>query len=164
MIKNIRKINVLVCGILLFSFVVSCSKVEINTPCMLADCYLNEIFSENDIKNIAMLRVGYVAVVDSREQDAEDYRRENFEETTFKPLTEKQKNDIENSYIRLNGKITKFEITGYYGNYNGRYVVEVDVRTEGEEVVTSVEKIIVANIFLGFIGASHEIYVCELDA
>ena len=159
--RLVKSIISLCFALVFFTLAASCSTEKINVPCVLTDLYLDGILSENDIKNVAAHRVGYVAIVSSKEQETEDYRKQDFEKTSFAPLTDEQKASVKADYEERRGKVSEFEVTGYYGNYNGRYVVEVYRKSEGEEVVTSVEKLIVASVYLGFIGASHEIYVWQ---
>lgn len=49
----------------------------------------------------------------------------------------------------------------YYGVYNDRYIMEVSYLIEGVAYTPSVEKIIVANIYLGYIGSQSMIYVWQ---
>lgn len=161
MIKRFKRIVAVVCTCLLFMFSTACSYEKINTRCALTDCYLDGVFTENDIKNIAALRVGYVAIVKSLEQKTEDYRKINFKETSFDPLTDEQKTEIKSDYEKLHEgmKMTEFKITGYYGNYNGKYVVEIKAKWEGYLHHTSIEKVIVANVYLGYIDAAYEFFI-----
>ena len=166
MVKRLEKLVAIVCVCLLFMFANACSYEKINTPCSLTDCYLDGIFTENDIKNIAALRVGYVAIVKSREQDEEDYRKIDFKATSFDPLTDEQKARIKSDYEKLHEgmKMTEFKIAGYYGNYNGRYVVEIKAEWEGYLHFTYVKKTIVANVYLGYIGPPYEFFIWQPTA
>ena len=163
MVKRLEKLVAIVCVCLLFMLATACSYEKINTRCALTDCYLDGIFTENDIQNIAALRVGYVAIVKSLEQDTEDYRKIDFKETSFDPLTDEQKAKIKSDYEKLHEgmKMTEFKIAGYYGNYNGRYVVELTAEWEGYSHLTSVEKVIVANVYLGYIDAAYEFFIWQ---
>lgn len=163
MIKRLCKLVAVICAVSLFMLATACSYEKINTRCALTDCYLDGIFTENDIKNIAALRVGYVAIVKSLVQDTEDYRKINFKETSFDPLTDEQKDKIKSDYEKLHEgmKMTEFKIAGYYGNYNGRYVVELTADWEGYLHLTSVTKVIVANVYLGYMGAAYEFFVWQ---
>lgn len=163
MVKRLEKFVAIVCVCLLFMFANACSYEKINTPCSLTDCYLDGVFTENDIKNIAALRVGYVAIVKSLEQDEEDYRKIDFKGTSFEPLTDEQKAEIKSDYEKLHEgmKMTEFKIAGYYGNYNGRYVVDVNVEWEDCIRFTYVKKIIVANVYLGYIGPPYEFFIWQ---
>lgn len=163
MIKRLGKFVAIACAVSLLMLVTACSYEKINTRCALTDCYLDGIFTENDIKNIAALRVGYVAIVKSLEQDTEDYRKINFKETSFEPLTDEQKDKIKSDYEKLHEgmKMTEFKIAGYYGNYNGRYVVELTADWEGYLHLTSVTKVIVANVYLGYMGAAYEFFIWQ---
>ena len=163
MVKRLEKLVAIDCVCLLFMFANACSYEKINTPCSLTDCYLDGIFTENDIKNIAALRVGYVAIVKSREQDEEDYRKIDFKATSFDTLTDEQKAEIKSDYEKLHEgmKMTEFKIAGYYGNYNGRYVVEIKAEWEGYLHFTYVKKTIVANVYLGYIGPPYEFFIWQ---
>ena len=166
MIKRLKRLVAVVCSVLLFMFSTACSYEKINTRCALTDCYLDGVFTENDIKNIAALRVGYVAIVKSQEQDEEDYRKIDFKATSFDPLTDEQKAEIKSDYEKLHEgmKMTEFKIAGYYGNYNGRYVVEIKAEWEGYLHFTYVKKTIVANVYLGYIGPPYEFFIWKPTA
>ena len=105
---NIRQrfvILILICFIFLVPlFTISCSKSEINTPNVITDLYTEGILSQTDIKNIAAIRVGYVALVDSEDQAVEDYRRINYNVKYPEPLSEEQENRIIDA-----GRRRKFE-------------------------------------------------------
>ena len=141
---------------------ISCNNSEINTPNIITDLYTEGILSQTDIKNIAAIRVVYVAFVNSKEQEVEDYRRINYNVKVPNSLSEEQENRIKADFLSEHGNnIYNLEIVDYYGVYNGRYIMEVSYLVEEEEYTPSVEKIIVANIYLGYIGSQTMIYVWQ---
>ncbi len=157
------KLFISICFIFLVPlFTTSCSNREINTSNIITDLYTEGVLSQTDIKNIAAIRVGYVALVDSEDQAVEDYQHINYNVKDPEPLSEEQENRIKIDFLNEHGNnIQNFEIIDYYGVYNDRYIMEVSYLVEGVEYTPSVEKIIVANIYLGYIGSQTMIYVWQ---
>ena len=99
---------------------------EICSDNMLTDLYKSGEININDIKNIAALRVGYVAIAESEGHKLEDYKKIDFVATIPEPLNDAEKNYIENNFkSKVDGEVSSFEIIGYYGKYNDYYVAEL---------------------------------------
>ena len=139
-------------------FATGCERPEeVNIPGPITDLYLAGSISREDIKNIAALRVGAVYEVDSKEQKIEDYRRLKYEPIVPEPLTEEQKKRIEEAVaadaMELYGMaVYNYKFQGYYGEYNGFYIVEVYYDLEGGLWLTEVKEMITAGIYLGLRG------------
>lgn len=125
---------------------------EISDEHELTDLYHNGEITLNDLKNIAALRVGYVAIVESEEQFVEDYRRIEFEPTLPEPLPDSIKQSIEQDFKSASSyEVTSFTLRGY-GKYGDYFVVEIGYRLKDVDFPTDIRSLTIANIFLGYFG------------
>lgn len=151
---------------LIFVFIIALSisacGTEISSDHILTELYKSGELMKKDIQNIAALRVGYVSIVETEEQFVEDYQRIDFKATDVAPLQDTMKQSIEQDFkAGINGECLSFDIVEYYGKYGDYHIVEVRYEIEGTEYSTGIYQLIVANVFLGYIGPPNQIYVWQ---
>lgn len=119
----------------------------------LTDLYNNGELTRNDLKNIAALHVGYVAIVDNEKQQEENYRRINFTPTEPESLTAEQEAQIEKSFKKeQEATVTSYELLDYYGKYGDYYITYINFSLEGLAFTLGLRKLIIDNMYFGYIS------------
>lgn len=136
---------------------------ETDNNFLTALCQSGEL-SKDDIKNIAALRAGYVALADSLTQSEEDYRRVDFTPSQPEPLDDGIKRRIEEDFVSDNAWASSCEVKDFYGQYGDYYVVEIFARpVEDVEYTTEAWPLIVEGIFMGYVGNTSYPYPWQSD-